>query len=250
MRMGIRFKHAVQVLLGKFDYRLMRTYSLALSSPLDPFFGTLKRNGFAPRYVIDVGAHKGGWTRRAIEYWPQAKYTLLEPQSELKVFASDLLDRYEIEWIESGVADESGQLDFTIASQLDASTFCLSEKQAKANGLARKCIDVVSLNDLVRTRGGQMPDMLKIDAEGFDLKVLAGASELLERTEVVLVEAAVVADMENTFDRVHEKMSASGYRLIDITDINRSPRHGALWLVEVAFLKKTSTLLAGVDSYD
>src|SRR5215831_7278348 len=33
--------------------------------------------------------------------------------------------------------------------------------------------------------------MVKIDAEGFDLKVLAGASDLLAKTDIFLVEAVV-----------------------------------------------------------
>jgi hypothetical protein len=41
--------------------------------------------------------------------------------------------------------------------------------------------------------------MVKIDAEGFDLKVLEGASDLLGRTDIFLVEVAICcAELENT----------------------------------------------------
>ena len=36
--------------------------------------------------------------------------------------------------------------------------------------------------------GAGLPEMVKIDAEGFDLKVLAGASDLLGKTDIFLVE--------------------------------------------------------------
>jgi hypothetical protein len=39
-------------------------------------------------------------------------------------------------------------------------------------------------------------------------------------------------------------------RLIDITDLNRSPRHGVLWLTELAFLRNGSPLLNAITSYE
>ena len=45
-------------------------------------------------------------------------------------------------------------------------------------------------------------------------------------------------------------MANAGYRLIDITDLARSPKHGVLWLCELAFLRKASSLLNEVKSYE
>ena len=44
-------------------------------------------------------------------------------------------------------------------------------------------------------------------------------------------------------------MAHAGYRILDITDLNRSPKYGVLWLCEVAFLRNGSHLLDGVNSY-
>jgi len=41
------------------------------------------------------------------------------------------------------------------------------------------------------------------------------------------------ADFANTALALVEKMSDAGYRLIDITDMNRSPIHGVLWTSEL-----------------
>ena len=45
-------------------------------------------------------------------------------------------------------------------------------------------------------------------------------------------------------------MSDHDYRLIDLTDMNRSPKHGVLWLTELAFLRRSSPLLDGASSYE
>lgn len=241
-------KHLVQAILGQFGFRLVR-YQAA---PLEQFFGMLKNQGFAPGYIIDVGANKGNWTRSAIQYWPQAKYTLIEPQGELKSHVGDLLESSDcqIEWITAGAADKTGELNFTVSKNSVSSTFVLSQEDAKALGLDHKQVQIITLNDLVASHGGQIPEMVKIDAEGFDLKVLEGASGLLGKTDIFLLEAAILANVENTLEVIIEKMSTVGYRLIDITDINRSSKHDALWLVEAAFLKKTSQLLESIDSYE
>ena len=95
-----------------------------------------------------------------------------------------------------------------------------------------------------------MPDLLKIDAEGFDLKVLRGASRLLGKTEAVLVEASVLCPFENSVGATMQFMDEHGYRLMDITEINRSPKHNVLWLTELAFLRKDSHLLDAACSYE
>ncbi|MBK8614363.1 MAG: FkbM family methyltransferase [Flavobacteriales bacterium] len=55
-----------------------------------------------------------------------------------------------------------------------------------------KEIPVVTLNGLVATNDLPCPDIIKIDAEGLDLEVLEGASDFFGRTEVFMVEAAIV----------------------------------------------------------
>ena len=41
------------------------------------FFTAIKGLGFRPKHIIDVGAHKGSWTRTAFSFFPDAQYTLL-----------------------------------------------------------------------------------------------------------------------------------------------------------------------------
>ena len=92
--------------------------------------------------------------------------------------------------------------------------------------------------------------MVKIDAEGFDLRVLSGASSLIGKTEVFFIEAAVHCTYENSVLEVVRRMSDSGYTLLDVTDINRSPKFGVLWLFELAFLRRGNPLLDAVTSYE
>jgi FkbM family methyltransferase len=249
-------KKLVQSTLKKFGLRLVRDHSLAqagAASPsnagLDCFFTALKGLGFHPNHIIDIGANRGSWTRKALTYFPEAHYTLVEPQDHLKVHIEDLLARgCKITWINAGAADQSGSLPFTISYRDDSSTFAPVQVDA---GTARISVPVMTLNEIVSSAGAPLPEIVKIDAEGFDLKVLAGASDLLGKTDVFFVEVTICCPgLENTIARVVRSMDEAGYRVVDITDINRSPRHGVLWLCELAFLRNASPLFASVVSYE
>ncbi len=252
MGLSLKVKKLIQSVLGKLGFRLVRINDGPKPSEgLAPFFTLLQRLGFAPKHILDVGANRGLWTRTAIQHFPGARYTLVEPQDHLKSYIKDLLDRgYRIQWINAGAGAESGILPLSLAPQDGSSTFTLSEEQARQAGFPQTPVAVKTLNEIAAASGPPPPDMVKIDAEGFDLRVLAGASDLLGKTDIFLVEASVCCGYENSAAAVVEFMANAGYRLMDITDLNRSPRHGVLWLCELAFLRNGSRLLDAAKSYE
>jgi FkbM family methyltransferase len=259
-------KQQIQAILGTLGFRLVRLRDIPppCPPPCPPPYGwerlfyLLKQRGFAPKHILDIGANHGRWTRIALKYFPDAYYTLVEPQDHLKIDVQDLLNGGggKIRWIGAGAGEKSGILPFSIPNRDDSSTFVPTRKWAEAAGMHRIDVPVTTLDEIVQTGDAPFPDMIKIDAEGFDLRVIAGASELLGKVEVFLLEAAICAVApgqglyENTLANVIQTMGNAGYHVIDITDLNRSPKYGVLWLCELAFLSNTSHLLDGVDSYE
>lgn len=243
-------KAFVQSLLRPFGLRLARIDDgTKRDFGASVLFDTLERLGFLPRHVLDVGANHGNWTRCAVQFFPDAQYTLVEPQEYLKMCVQDLIDPgYKIRWLNLGAADQSGVMSFHILDRDDGSTFLPREQLSPSRIADEKMVQVKTLNDIVSTHGLPTPDLVKIDAEGFDLKVIQGASDLIGKTEVFLLEAGVTCPFENSVACAVTTMEALGYRLIDITELNRSPKHNVLWLTELAFLRSASPLLARVTS--
>lgn len=163
-----------------------------------------------------------------------------------------LASNSKIRWIGAGAGDKVGILPFTISHHDFSSSFIPSPDVAKAAGMHQIEVPVTTLNEIVRSSDAPFPDMIKIDAEGFDLRALAGASELIGKTEVFLLEATICAtidgsaEFENSLGNVIHAMADAAYHIIDITDLNRSPKYGVLWLCEAAFLRNGSGLLDGV----
>jgi FkbM family methyltransferase len=214
-------------------------------------FSTLKRFGFSPRHVLDIGANHGNWTRAALPYFPEAEYVLIEPEDQLKTHVQDKIDSgYKIRWINAGVADKSGNMRFYISDQDDSNTFLPREEQPETRVASETVIEVKTLDEIVSAYNLPTPEIVKIDAEGFDLKVLQGASNLIGKTNVFLLEAGVRCPFENSVARVISTMENFDYHLVDITELNRSPKHGVLWLTELAFLRGSSPLLACATSYE
>ena len=245
-------KRMVQSALGAFGLRLARLDSNgAPAVGLDSFFSLLKRYGFEPRHIVDVGANHGNWTREAVKYFPGADYTLVEPQDHLKMHVQDLIDSgIRIRWINAGASDRAGVLTLNVDKRDHSSTF-LDVPRTVDSAVTRYEVPVTTLNEIVKSSSLPVPNMVKIDAEGFDLKVIAGASELLGKTEVILAEVSFVQrDFENTALAVIQRMADAGYRFIDITYIDRSPKFGVLWLSEFAFLRNSSTLLDAATSFE
>jgi len=207
---------------------------------LENFFSLLAEIGFVPNHIIDVGANHGSWTRTALNYFPDAHYSLLEPQKWLEAYVKDLMDsNSKIRFFPCGAGSTSGTFKFTVTSRDDSSNFLISTVDAKNAGYEQIDTEVVTLNELVSKNNLPPPDIIKIDAEGFDLEVLEGADNFFGKTEIFMVEAAVVAKViENSFLKVIEFLDQRGYRLFDITDLNRPFEPRVLWLTELVFIRK------------
>jgi len=250
MKSGIkRAAKSAFAALGIEVHRTGRPSETAPNYGLDNFFPLVRRLGLKPRRIIDVGANHGNWTRHAIRYFPSAAYTLIEPQANLKAQIQDLIDQgYKITWISAGCGNEPGQLQLMLSHRDDSSTFIQEDRHGKKITGPSIAVPMTTLNQIVATAG--MPEMVKIDAEGYDLKVLEGASNLFGNTEIFLVEGQVCANYDTSMARVIGFMEKAGYQLMDITDMNRSPKHGVLWLCELAFIRKDSPLIGNVMLYE
>ena len=207
---------------------------------LHNFYNLLKQFQFYPQHIVDVGANHGTWTRETLNYFPDAIYTLVEPQYWLKSSLQDILDRKSnVSFYPYGAGEQSGSFEFTILDRDDSCSFQYSKEQAEAMGLKQITLPIVTLNELLADHKLPIPDIIKIDAEGLDIQVLKGASNYLGKTEIIMVEASVVNKLyDNSFLKMVNFMEEKGYRLFEITDLNRPFKVNVLWLVEIVFVLK------------
>jgi FkbM family methyltransferase len=217
-------------------------------SLLETLYHNLHKIGFTPKHIVDIGANHGTWTREALKHFPEAHYTLIEPQKRLRSSMEDLLhSNPKIQLHNVGAGSQVGSFSFTIVDRDDSCNFLMSKEEANARGFEQIEVPVTTLDTLLENSTLPIPDLIKIDAEGLDLEVLKGAQSFLGKTEIILVEAAVFnKTMPNTAASVITYMDQQGYTLFEVTDLNRPFSPPLLWLIELAFIKKGGI----IDSYN
>ncbi len=219
---------------------------------LHNFYALLCRINFEPKHIVDVGANHGFCTRQTLSFFPDAYYTLVEPQKEMENSVLDLLNSNpKISFHAKGAGKENGTFKFTLVERDDSCNFLITSEEATQKGFRQIDVPIVTLDSFLPTLQKPLPDLIKIDAEGLDLDVLAGCSNYFGKTEVFMVEAAVVTkELNNSIQNVLNFMDAHGYRMYDVTDLNRTPTFKALWLVELVFIKKNSIIDGAITSYN
>lgn len=204
---------------------------------------SLKDIGMAPRHIVDIGANHGGWSRTALSIFPEVYLSIFEPQKRLKEHLADLERNPNVKIHYKGAGDFNGIAPFTFHDRDDSCSFIYVKEDAQERGFIQSEIEICKLDTVMRNCEFGTVDILKIDAEGLDLQVLDGAGKTLRKTEVVLVEASVSnPDYPNSALAVIKKMDYLGFRLFDLTDLNRTPNRKLLWLVEAVFVRKGSTI--------
>jgi hypothetical protein len=67
-------KRAIHFVLGKLGYRIIPIEDGPRPRDgISLFFALLRRLGFAPKHILDIGANLGVWTREAIKFFPEAR---------------------------------------------------------------------------------------------------------------------------------------------------------------------------------
>jgi FkbM family methyltransferase len=248
-----KIKKALKSLLGPLNRRLGYVLLDEADFKIDPhgkdgllknFYTVLKEINFTPSHIVDVGANHGTWTREALRYFPDAYFTLLEPQYWMKDSIKDLLDtNNKVRFHAVGAGEKAGSFRFTLVDRDDSCSFIYTEEEARQRGFRQIEVPVVTLNDFLGDQNTPLPDIIKIDAEGLDISVLKGASHFFGRTEVFMAEAGVVCKtIPNNFLEVINFMDQNGYRLFEITDLNRPFKPTVLWLTELVFVKKNGVI--------
>jgi FkbM family methyltransferase len=235
----------VQRLLHKTSHRLIRSDKLPKGA-VAPFLRNLGMLGFYPERIVDVGANRGRWTEKALTVFPESSYTLVEPQLEMKSELDALCAKHRnVRWVQAGLAAVDGELPFTLTGRT-SSTFIMSAAEAQAGGFAQRMVPVMTLERLCREVAGGPPDLLKIDAEGFEFEILKAAGPLLGEIELVLLELPFFHFSARPgallFRDALVEMARHGYEVYDFTAFQKRRYDGALGQSEVAFARRDGVL--------
>jgi len=178
-----------------------------------PLFGTVfpaRQIDFSARAAVDIGANIGNHTCYMARYFK--KVIAVEPNPTVSsVLKSNLVanDIGNVEMYEVGLSDTIGRLPFVECSRnFGASRVLIADQPAGAG--KTKELPVTTGDSILKAC--EIPvGLIKIDVEGFELKVLKGLSNTLAQHKPVVLFEAHRAGGENGALRVQDHLKAHGY---------------------------------------
>jgi len=192
----------------------------------------LKSLGFAPAVVYDIGAYRGGWTRLAAEVFPAAQFVLFEANRD---HAGALAASGRRHVIAALGETDGGSRAFHVPRQGDvtgASLYVESTAHYAKENLQVREVETMRLDTIVARETLPAPDLIKIDVQGAELEVLAGAGEVLRHAAALIVEVSFVDYNKGgpLAAQVIAAVDRLGFRCADVCEVHRSVRNFVLQL--------------------
>jgi FkbM family methyltransferase len=192
----------------------------------------LRSLGFVPAVIYDIGAYRGGWTRAAAEVFPDAKFVLFEANRD---HAGELTASGHKHVIAALGSEDGAARTFHVPREGDVTGASLYVENTSHYGEANlqvREVAIARLDTLVAREQLPGPDLVKIDVQGAELEVLAGAATTLAATSALIVEVSLV-DYNKRAPLMAEVIAAVdriGFRCADLCEVHRTTGHFVLQL--------------------
>jgi FkbM family methyltransferase len=163
-----------------------------------PLF-TAHRLLFELEVVFDVGANQGHFSKELSRYHPKSTFYCFEPFPETFDILKVNLPESNFHHFKLALGDiaETIMVSQNDANQSDTNT--LVNFKDSGNQSNKVSIQINTLDKFIIEHSMESIDLLKIDTEGFDLKVLKGAEKILKKGLVKLIYVECGLDPSNTY---------------------------------------------------
>ncbi len=245
-------------ILNKTLERLMRLFGFFISKKFkinhkyqnknqvtnsDVIVESLKIKNFNPSNIIDVGCGYGQWTKKLLKVYPSSNYFLFDADKSNKPHLKLLKKKHNnVEYKICLLSDNIDNYKFYNmgygSSIFEEQT---SHKRNIENILSSTLYDQIHKN-ISKHRN----NLIKIDVQGAEIKVLLGLKNLLDTFEVIILEVSVHNYNKDSplFNNVIEFMTNRSFKLYDIFDLKRLGKDKSFLLqFDCVFVRNDSNLL-------
>lgn len=190
---------------------------------------------FVPGGIIDVGAHHGAWASSASEIF-DCPIHMIDARPAAEQYLKNTGFPYTIALLGR---DNRASVPFHL---WESGSSVMKEVTGFGNGTVRLAMQ--RLDDL----GVDLPRplLLKLDVQGYELEVLAGAPKTLTKTEVLLLEVSLLEYNEGQplMHQVIAFLAERGFLPFDICGGLRRYADNALFQTDIIFVRNDSNLRA------
>jgi FkbM family methyltransferase len=240
---NLKFENLLAPQPGDFVYYLDPPVPEGLITDFHKIYQVLRRlqtAGFAPDFVVDVGASTGIWSETIKPLFPDARFILVEALASRYPTKQELLRRFpDFELAEVAISNQFGRMSFQVSSDLyNSSLFQVSEASAVSETVE---IEVMTLDRLAQERNLNGRGLLKIDVQYAEHLIIEGGRDFIGRNvDVVAMELTLerVHPEVKTFQEMINLMSDLGFRYFDDVGEWRTPASGQLEQKDALFVRQ------------
>jgi FkbM family methyltransferase len=239
--MGLRTK-----VMNRLGWVRKRNVSARIVHPLRAVKRTLQ--GKQVSTIFDVGAFDGGTAKGYRQGFPDATIFSFEPTpAAFEKLVTNTAEDSKIVAVNLALADAPGRTAFQV-NQAGVTNSLLGNARASGDWVDSALMEQIetievqvdTLDAYCAREGIEQIDLLKIDAQGVDLKVLQGATQLLEGGKVtsIFIETCIVPlyEGQGELHEIYGLLHSKGYCLFDLLAPAHAPSGQLMWC-DLLFVK-------------
>lgn len=199
-------------------------------------FIRLKKLGFNPKNIIDIGAYEGNWATDIQRIFPEASILMIEGQDGKKPILLEKIKSLTNATLKIALLGaEVKDVKFNIYES--ASSVFTEDNETNAT---EEFLKLSLLDDVVKNTPFEMADLIKIDTQGYELEILKGGKNAFLNAQCVLLEVSLLGIYKDAplVAEVIAYMKDNGFVLYDICSIMRRPFDKALFQSDFMFLRE------------
>jgi FkbM family methyltransferase len=196
----------------------------------------LVRLGFKPQTVIDVGVAYE--TTELYQEFRDANILLIEPLVEFEPFLCKICNTYKAQYVLAAAGETAGTAVLNVHPDKFGSSLLKEVEGSSVDGIPRE-VPVVTVDQVCSEKKLKGPYLIKVDVQGAELKVLAGASRTLQETEAIILEATLFETFVGgpPLCDVLLRMKQLGFVVYDVYGFLYRPFDNALCQLDIVFVR-------------
>jgi FkbM family methyltransferase len=231
-------KHLFARVFNAFGFDIQRRrHQMPARSSMVGALAQLARLGFKPQTLIDVGV--AYQTSELYEAFRDATILLIEPLVEFEPFLRKICASYNAQYILAAAGETRGNAVLNVHTDKVGSSLLNEVEGISVDGSPRT-VPIITIDEACLERNLRGPFLIKVDVQGAELQVLAGAKRTLQEAQAVILEVTLFGTMiggPQFYDIVH-LMKQSDFVAYDIFAVNYRPLDGALAQIDMIFVRE------------
>jgi FkbM family methyltransferase len=193
----------------------------------------MEHSGYELKTVYDIGAYHGGWSRTLKKFYPSVEIIMFEANPA----HSDALSNSGIKFFNVALSNPGRQYVEFFNGQ-DSGDSYYKETTRHYDHKSSVQVKCHTLDDIVRDNNLAIPNFIKIDTQGSELDILAGASSLLSQVDLCYVECPIIEYNKDApvISDYLKFFKENNFVPIDIYEVHRS--EFILLQIDIMFMRR------------